>query len=200
MPDAAPLAPDTPPPAPPQILLGRGDRPVCLLARMANRHGLVAGATGTGKTVTLRVMAEGFSRLGVPVFMADVKGDLAGMAAPGVENPSRKPVPAWSIRRSSKVAIPFRKGSIVSPSSSAPAGPVERTAVTSPVKLVSVFPSPSATRTATAGEMACPTLVSVGWTCITRVGAPTSVKFTLAVSEMGAVDGPADRRRARPGR
>src|SRR5512142_2999781 len=58
-----------------------------LLARMANRHGLVAGATGTGKTVTLRVMAEGFSRLGVPVFMADVKGDLSGMARPGVEAP-----------------------------------------------------------------------------------------------------------------
>jgi DNA helicase HerA-like ATPase len=54
---------------------------------MANRHGLVAGATGTGKTVTLRVMAEAFSRAGVPVFMADVKGDLSGLARPGAENP-----------------------------------------------------------------------------------------------------------------
>jgi DNA helicase HerA-like ATPase len=54
---------------------------------MANRHGLIAGATGTGKTVTLRVIAERFSRIGVPVFMADVKGDLSGIAAPGQENP-----------------------------------------------------------------------------------------------------------------
>lgn len=54
-----------------------------LLTAMANRHGLIAGATGTGKTVTLRVLAEGFSRCGVPVFMADVKGDLGGLAAPG---------------------------------------------------------------------------------------------------------------------
>jgi DNA helicase HerA-like ATPase len=50
---------------------------------MANRHGLIAGATGTGKTVTLRVLAEGFSRMGVPVFMADVKGDLAGLSQAG---------------------------------------------------------------------------------------------------------------------
>ena len=54
-----------------------------VLPAMANRHGLVAGATGTGKTVTLQVMAERFSRLGVPVFMADVKGDLSGLALPG---------------------------------------------------------------------------------------------------------------------
>src|SRR5512140_92142 len=60
-----------------------GDRE--LLAPLANRHGLVAGATGTGKTVTLRVLAEGFSRLGVPVFMADVKGDLSGMALAGTD-------------------------------------------------------------------------------------------------------------------
>ena len=49
-----------------------------LLPQMANRHGLIAGATGTGKTVTLRVIAENFSRIGVPVFMADVKSDLSG--------------------------------------------------------------------------------------------------------------------------
>ena len=55
-----------------------------LLPQMANRHGLVAGATGTGKTVTLKVLAESFSDMGVPVFMADVKGDVAGMMCPGV--------------------------------------------------------------------------------------------------------------------
>jgi hypothetical protein len=55
---------------------------------MANRHGLIAGATGTGKTVTLRVIAEKFSAIGVPVFMADVKGDLSGIAKPGQENPN----------------------------------------------------------------------------------------------------------------
>ena len=58
-----------------------------ILPRMGNRHGLIAGATGTGKTVSLRVIAESFSRAGVPVFMADVKGDLTGMARPGEENP-----------------------------------------------------------------------------------------------------------------
>jgi DNA helicase HerA-like ATPase len=66
-----------------EILLGKGDRPVHLLARYGNRHGLVSGATGTGKTVSLMVLAEGFSRLGVPVFMADVKGDVAGLALGG---------------------------------------------------------------------------------------------------------------------
>lgn len=58
-----------------------------LLPKMANRHGLIAGATGTGKTITLQVLAEGFSRLGVPVFMADVKGDLSGMGQPGSATP-----------------------------------------------------------------------------------------------------------------
>ena len=57
-----------------------------LLPRMANRHGLIAGATGTGKTVTARVLAESFSDMGVPVFMADVKGDLAGIMAPGTDS------------------------------------------------------------------------------------------------------------------
>jgi DNA helicase HerA-like ATPase len=65
------------------ILLGMGKQPALLLARMANRHGLVAGATGTGKTVTLQTLAEGFSRLGVPVFLADVKGDLSGISQAG---------------------------------------------------------------------------------------------------------------------
>src|SRR5262245_62743275 len=66
-----------------RILVGKGAEPVHLLARYGNRHGLVAGATGTGKTVSLMVVAEGFSRLGVPVFMADVKGDVAGLAMAG---------------------------------------------------------------------------------------------------------------------
>ena len=65
---------------------GAGER-VLLDAGMANRHGLVAGATGTGKTVTLQMLAESFSRLGVPVFTADVKGDLSGIARAGQENP-----------------------------------------------------------------------------------------------------------------
>lgn len=59
---------------------------VVLLPKFGNRHGLVAGATGTGKTVTLMTLAEGFSRLGVPVFLADVKGDVAGLAVAGTDN------------------------------------------------------------------------------------------------------------------
>ncbi len=70
------------------ILIGKGDIQVSLLAKYGNRHGLVAGATGTGKSVSLMVLAEGFSRMGVPVFMADVKGDIAGLAAAGT--PSEK--------------------------------------------------------------------------------------------------------------
>ena len=69
-----------------QILIGKGDQLVYLLPKYGNRHGLVAGATGTGKTVSLMVMAEAFSRMGVPVFMADVKGDVAGLALPGTPN------------------------------------------------------------------------------------------------------------------
>ncbi len=65
------------------IPIGAADgAPVNLLAAMVNRHGLIAGATGTGKTVTLQTLAEGFSRAGVPVFLADVKGDLSGLAQP----------------------------------------------------------------------------------------------------------------------
>ncbi|MCX8099441.1 MAG: DUF853 domain-containing protein [Casimicrobiaceae bacterium] len=59
---------------------------ICLLPKLANRHGLITGATGTGKTVSLQTLAEGFSRLGVPVFMADVKGDLTGISQPGGGN------------------------------------------------------------------------------------------------------------------
>ena len=60
--------------------------PVRIPLAMMNRHGLIAGSTGTGKTRTLQQMAEGLSRAGVPVFLADVKGDLAGLAKAGVEN------------------------------------------------------------------------------------------------------------------
>ena len=66
-----------------EILIGKGDHDVHLLAKYANRHGMIAGATGTGKSVSLMLLAEGFSRLGVPVFLADVKGDLAGMSQAG---------------------------------------------------------------------------------------------------------------------
>ncbi|MBU0545303.1 MAG: DUF853 domain-containing protein [Proteobacteria bacterium] len=69
------------------IIGGENSQPVVQLGRMSNRHGMIAGATGTGKTVTLQVMAEGFSRMGVPVFAADIKGDLSGLAAPGKPNP-----------------------------------------------------------------------------------------------------------------
>ena len=67
--------------------IAKGSEEYSILPKMANRHGLIAGATGTGKTVTLRVIAEQFSRIGVPVFMADVKGDLSGIARPGQDNP-----------------------------------------------------------------------------------------------------------------
>ena len=63
---------------------------ICLLPNMANRHGLIAGATGTGKTVTLKVLAEAFSDMGVPVFLADVKGDLSGMMKPGADSEDRQ--------------------------------------------------------------------------------------------------------------
>lgn len=65
---------------------GRPDSAQELLLKAANRHGLIAGATGTGKTVTLQVMAQAFSDAGVPVFAADVKGDLSGIAMPGTES------------------------------------------------------------------------------------------------------------------
>jgi len=72
----------------PAILpVAMGKKEIALLPGMANRHGLIAGATGTGKTVTLRVLAERFSAIGVPVFLADVKGDLSGLPRPGGDNP-----------------------------------------------------------------------------------------------------------------
>src|SRR5436309_15024957 len=69
------------------ILVAKSKEPIFLLPKMANRHGLIAGATGTGKTVTLKTLAENFSARGVAVFMADVKGDLAGLSQAGANNP-----------------------------------------------------------------------------------------------------------------
>ena len=66
------------------IRMAQSDKPLYLIPKMANRHGLIAGATGTGKTVTMKVMAEAFSDMGVPVFLADIKGDLSGMCKNGV--------------------------------------------------------------------------------------------------------------------
>ncbi len=72
----------------PQLVIARNsDGDIALLPAMSNRHGLITGATGTGKTVSLQVLAEHFSAIGVPVFMADVKGDLAGMAEAGASSP-----------------------------------------------------------------------------------------------------------------
>jgi DNA helicase HerA-like ATPase len=95
------------------ILIGKGQRLQYLSPALANRHGLITGATGTGKTVTLQVLAEGFSRIGVPVFLADVKGDLTGLCQPiaphpkvderieriGIENfsPQGRPVVMWDL-------------------------------------------------------------------------------------------------------
>ena len=69
------------------ILVAKGTTDSFLLPRMANRHGLISGATGTGKTVTLQKLAESFSRTGTPVFLADVKGDLSGLSKAGGQNP-----------------------------------------------------------------------------------------------------------------
>lgn len=70
-----------------EILIGAAPEPQVLQLPLANRHGLIAGATGTGKTVTLQILAEGFSEAGVPVFLADVKGDLAGLSQPAKDDP-----------------------------------------------------------------------------------------------------------------
>src|SRR5688572_31174956 len=87
----------------PLVIAKAGDTNLALLPGLANRHGLITGATGTGKTVTLQVLAEQFSRIGVPVFLADVKGDLSGIAKPGQMNEKLKarldklglPEPKW---------------------------------------------------------------------------------------------------------
>ena len=71
----------------PMLIAKHGDIECFVLPAMCNRHGLITGATGTGKTVTLQVLAERLSAIGVPVFMADVKGDLAGLSQPGKTSP-----------------------------------------------------------------------------------------------------------------
>jgi hypothetical protein len=82
------------------ILIGKcAENPQALVLNRANRHGLIAGATGTGKTVTLQTLAEGFSRQGVPVFVSDVKGDIAGMAMRGSE------AAAWTGKRAAEIGI-----------------------------------------------------------------------------------------------
>ena len=74
----------------PLIIARAGEKDIALLPAMANRHGCITGATGTGKTISLQVLAEHFSRIGVPVFLADVKGDLGGMAKPGTASEKLK--------------------------------------------------------------------------------------------------------------
>src|SRR3954468_3405578 len=72
---------------PPPLLIAKNDKKeLVLLPALANRHGLITGATGTGKSVTLQALAPRFSAIGVPVFLADVKGDLSGIAKPGGSN------------------------------------------------------------------------------------------------------------------
>jgi len=84
------------------ILIGKSpEGPQSLALKRANRHGLIAGATGTGKTVTLQVLAESFANAGVPVFAADVKGDLSGIAAPG------EPPPKWAVARAEQIGVPI---------------------------------------------------------------------------------------------
>ena len=73
-----------------KIFLGQGNDKVFLLSNMLNRHGLIAGATGTGKTITLKVLAEQFSSLGIPIFLPDVKGDLFSFCEAGVMNEAIK--------------------------------------------------------------------------------------------------------------
>src|SRR3954469_6138232 len=83
-----------------KILVGKSTKPEYLDLKLANRHGLITGATGTGKTVTLQVLVEGFATAGVPVFAADIKGDLSGIAAPG----NAKPV---FVKRAEEVGITY---------------------------------------------------------------------------------------------
>ena len=74
----------------PMLIAKNAEIDLVLLPALANRHGLITGATGTGKTVTLQTLAERFSAIGVPVFMADIKGDLSGIARPGTPSPRIK--------------------------------------------------------------------------------------------------------------
>src|SRR5690606_8696395 len=83
---------------PDRLYLGASTRPEYLIHKYGNRHGLITGATGTGKTVTLQVLAEGFSAAGVPVFAADIKGDLSGIAQQGEPQD-------WQVRRAAEIGF-----------------------------------------------------------------------------------------------
>ena len=92
-----------------KVWLATGETPIYLEPSMANRHGLIAGATGTGKTVTLKVLAESFSDMGVPVFLADIKGDLSGMSQMGVETKHiRRSIDNMNIQNFGYTAYPVR--------------------------------------------------------------------------------------------
>ena len=92
-----------------KIWLATGSERVYLNPAMANRHGLIAGATGTGKTVTLKVVAESFSEMGVPVFIADIKGDVSGMCLPGAENKHiRRSIDTMGIENFNYTSFPVR--------------------------------------------------------------------------------------------
>ena len=92
-----------------KVWLATGEGPVYLEPGMANRHGLIAGATGTGKTVTLKVLAESFSDMGVPVFLADIKGDLSGMCETGVETKHiRRSIDSMKLQNFTYSACPVR--------------------------------------------------------------------------------------------
>lgn len=85
------------------------DGPLSITGKMANRHGLIAGATGTGKTVTLQVMAETFCQAGVPCFMADMKGDLSGISQPGrLSGFIEKRMPEFGISEAKFQSCPVR--------------------------------------------------------------------------------------------
>ena len=92
-----------------KVWLATGEGPVYLEPSMANRHGLIAGATGTGKTVTLKVLAEAFSDMGVPVFLADIKGDLSGMCEAGSETKHiRRSIDSMKLENFTYAACPVR--------------------------------------------------------------------------------------------
>ena len=92
-----------------KIWLATGSERVYIEPAMANRHGLIAGATGTGKTVTLKVVAESFSEMGVPTFIADIKGDVSGMCLAGCENKHiRRSIDTMGIENFTYTSFPAR--------------------------------------------------------------------------------------------